>query len=212
MDKREFKDSVYSEISRVAKAFSNPNRLEIIDLISNGEKSVEDIALETGITIANASQHLQSLKKERLVKTIKKGHHVYYSLASTEIYWTWKSLRDLTISVSPYIGSLVNNFREVFGVEKSYSFEDVQNRKDIFLLDVRPKDEYEQGHIPKAVSIPIDSLEENLNQIPKDKLIITYCRGMFCSYAEEAVKILHNSGYNAKRLEENVIDYQSLNK
>lgn len=206
MKKREFKDRVYSEISSISKAFSNANRLEIIDLLANGEKSVEDIALETGISIANASQHLQWLKRERLVSTNKIGHYVYYSLASSEVYWTWRSLRDLAVSVSPRIKYLVDDFRADYGGKGSYSFKEIKDRDDIVFLDVRPKDEFEKDHIPDAVSIPIDELKENLSGIPKDKLVVTYCRGMFCSYAEEAVKILQANGYNVKRLEENVMD------
>lgn len=208
MDKRAFKDSVYNEISRVSKAMSNPNRLQIIDFIANGEKCVEDIALHTGISIANTSQHLQTLKRERLVKTQKKGVYVCYSLTSNEVYLVWKSLRDLTLNISPYIREAVHEIRKKNKYNVPVPIEAIERRKDVYLLDVRPKDEYDKGHIPKAFSVPIEELNERMGEIPKDKLVIAYCRGMFCSIADEAVKILHANGYNAKRIEESVLDYQ----
>lgn len=208
MDKREFKDNVYNEISRISKAMSNPNRLEIIDFIANGEKCVEDIALQTGISIANASQHLQTLKRERLVKTRKKGVYVCYSLASNEVYLVWKSLRDLTLTISPYIQDTINEIRKNNKYDAPITLDKIKERDDVYLLDARPKDEYHKGHILNAHSVPIDELNDRLNEIPKDKLVIAYCRGMFCSIADEAVKFLHTEGYNAKKIEESVLDYQ----
>jgi rhodanese-related sulfurtransferase len=205
--KRELKNSIYNEISRVAKAISNPHRLEILDFIANGPKPVEDIALQAGISIANASQHLQTLKKERLVIFTKKGNHVFYALASTEVYAAWKSLRDLTLSVSPHVKIIMTEIREKSGYKESIDLNEIQERNDIHLLDVRPLDEYEKTHLPNANSIPFDELNSRLTEIPKDKLVITYCRGMFCSVADEAVKVLQAHGFNAKKIELSVLDY-----
>lgn len=209
MKTREFKDSVYNEISRIAKAMSNPNRLEIIDFLANGQKCVEDIALQTGISIANASQHLQTLRKERLVKAQKQGVHVFYSLASNEVYLAWKNLRDLSLTISPYIREAINNIRAHNEYDGPITLDKLKERGDVYLLDVRPRDEYEKGHIPNALSVPIEELNERMGEIPKDKLVIAYCRGMFCSIADEAVKMLHTKGYNAKKIEESVLDYQT---
>jgi rhodanese-related sulfurtransferase/DNA-binding transcriptional ArsR family regulator len=208
MSNREFKDNIYLEISRISKAISSPNRLEIIDFIANGKKCVEDIALQTGISLANASQHLQILKKERLVKVRKIGVQVYYSLVSDEVYKVWKSLRDLTLSISPYIHELMNENRDKYMEGKLLSMDEIIDRDDVYLIDVRPKDEYNTGHIPNATSIPIQDLNIRLAEIPKGKLVITYCRGMFCSVADEAIKILHSKGFKAKKIEESVMDYQ----
>jgi rhodanese-related sulfurtransferase/DNA-binding transcriptional ArsR family regulator len=208
MSDRELKDNIFIEIARISKAISSPNRLEIIDFIANGEKCVEDIALQTGISLANASQHLQVLKKERLVKARKIGVQVCYSLISDEVYKVWKSLRDLTLSISPYIHELMNQNRDKYMEGKLLSMDKIIDRDDVYLIDVRPKDEYDAGHIPNATSIPIQDLNIRLAEIPKDKLVITYCRGMFCSVADEAVKILLENGYNAKKIEESVLDYQ----
>lgn len=208
MRKSVFKDTVYNEISRVSKIFSNPNRLEIIDLIANGPKSVEDIAMETRISIANASQHLQILKKERLVSSYREGNRIFYELASQEVFHAAKSLRDLALHMSPHIQMALNDFRSKSGYTAPYSLDSLVDRQDLIFLDVRPQDEYNTGHIPNALSIPIIDLENKLKDIPKDKLIVTYCRGMFCTYADEAVKMLNEKGYRAVKLDQNVLEYQ----
>jgi rhodanese-related sulfurtransferase len=209
MTSRELKNNIYDEISRIAKALSNANRLEIIDLLANGEKCVEDIALQTGITIANASQHLQTLKKERLVVAQKNGIHVAYSLASSEVYRAWGSIRDLALVTSPFVKGILNDNRETHHYERPCTWDDVKKRKDVFLLDVRPEDEFEKGQILNAISIPLDELPDRLKEIPKNKLVIAYCRGMFCTMADEAVKFLQSKGYQAKKMEDSVLDYQS---
>jgi len=209
MEKRVFKDTVYEEISRISKIFSNPNRLEIIDLLANGPKSVEDIASETGISIANASQHLQSLKKERLVYAHRKGNRIFYSITSNEVYHVAKNLRDLAINISPYIKLTLDEFRNKSGYTEPYMLDSLVERKDLVFLDVRPEDEFESGHIPNAISIPIQQLEFKLNDIPKDKLIVAYCRGMFCTFADEAVKLLNEKGYKAMKLDQSVLEYQN---
>lgn len=208
MNKRAFKNETYSEISRIVKAMSNPNRLEIIDFIANGEKCVEDIAFQTGISMANASQHLQILKKERLVKTRKNGVQVYYSLASIEVYRAWKSLRDLSLTLSPHIREAMDRIRASNEYDLPFSPDQIQERTDVRLLDVRPKDEYQKGHLPEAISIPLDELDKRLDDLPKDKLIIAYCRGMFCILADEAVKILRAEGYTARKIEVSVPEYE----
>jgi rhodanese-related sulfurtransferase len=209
MEKRTFKDTVYYEISRISKIFSNPNRLEIIDLIANGPKSVEDIAFETRISIANASQHLQLLKKERLAFAERKGNRIYYSITSEEVYGAAKSLRDLALHISPHLKMTLDEFRNASGFTMPYTLDSLLDRKDLVFLDVRPEDEYEAGHIPNALSIPIKELELKINDIPKDKLIVAYCRGMFCTYADEAVKILNQKGFNAIKLDQNILEYQN---
>ena len=208
MNKRDFKGQVYGEISRVAKAISSPRRLEIIDFIANGEKCVEDIALQTGMSFANASQHLQTLKKERLVKARKNGVQAYYSLASKEVYRTWKGLRDLTLTFSPHVRESMDQIRISNGYDLAITLHQIKGRADVRLLDVRPKDEYQKGRLPEAISMPLGELEERLGEIPKDKLIIAYCRGMFCTLADEAVKILRAKGYKAQKIETSVPEYE----
>ena len=212
MDKRTLKDNVYNEISRITKAISNSNRLEIIDYLANGEKCVEDIAIQTGISIANASQHLQTLKRERLVIARKVGVQVCYSLASEKVYLAWKSMRDLTFSVSPILDHIVGEHRKSNDFSLPFSLKEIQQRNDVCFLDVRPNDEYKKGHIPNSLSVPIQELTSRITEIPKDKLVIAYCRGMFCTMADEAVKVLLENGFNAKKIEENIIEYQLINE
>ncbi len=208
MNKRDFKGQVYGEISRVAKAISSPRRLEIIDFIANGEKCVEDIALQTRMSFANTSQHLQTLKKERLVKVRKNGVQAYYSLASKEVYRAWKGLRDLTVALSPHARESLDQIRISNGYGLAITLDQIKGRTDVRLLDVRPKDEYQKGRLPEAISMPLGELEERIGEIPKDKLIIAYCRGMFCTLADEAVKILRAKGYKAQKIETSVPEYE----
>ncbi len=212
MTNRELKNNIYEEISRVSKAISNPNRLEIIDYLSNGQKCVEDIAIQTGISIANASQHLQILKKERLVISQKRGVQVCYSLASEEVYLAWKSLRDLSLTISPFVRDILNQIRQNNKYDQPFTLDKVKNREDVFFIDVRPDDEFQKDHLPNAVSIPLNELDQRMSEIPKDKLVIAYCRGMFCLIADKAVKKLKIHGYNAKKIEENVSDYHLISE
>lgn len=209
MDKRDFKDHIFTEISRITRALSNSNRMEIIHFIANGEKSVEDIALQTGIRIANASQHLQNLKKERLVISRKIGVQVFYSLASEEVYMVWKGLRDLALHTSPFLRETVTDMKHQLNLQEPVSLEDLKDREDVFWIDVRPEDEFNKKHRPNAFSIPLETLEERLQELPKDKLIVAYCRGMFCTLANEAVQILLKHGFRAKCIEENVVEFQN---
>ena len=125
-----------------------------------------------------------------------------------EVYLVWKSLRDLTLSLSPHIQQLLGEIKNNTGYDQPITLNEIKEREDVYLLDVRPSDEFNQKHILNANSIPIEELNSRLGEIPKDKLIITYCRGMFCFVADEAVKMLHHNGFNAKKIEESVLDYQ----
>lgn len=209
MDKREFKDHIFTEISRITRALSNSNRMEIIHFIANGEKSVEDIALQTGIRIANASQHLQNLKKERLVVARKVGVQVFYSLASEEVYLAWKGLRDLALQTSPFLRETVSDMKTTLQLGESIFFNELKEREDVVWIDVRPKDEFDKKHMDNALSFPLEELKNRLDELPKDKLIVAYCRGMFCTMANEAVKLLQAYGYKAKCIEENVLEFKT---
>lgn len=211
MDTREYKDAVYSEISTLVKAFSNSNRLEILDFLSNGEKYVEEIAIETGISIANASQHLQTLRKERLVRSRKEGVYVSYALASSEVYTTWKALRSLSINTSLHLRELIADQQKQFPNGVSVPFSEISNRKDVVLVDLRPVDEYNQSHFKNAISIPSDELKERLDELPQDKVIVTYCRGMFCSFADRAIDFLKSKGYMAKKIVDHPMDTKTNN-
>ncbi|MBK8503573.1 MAG: metalloregulator ArsR/SmtB family transcription factor [Saprospiraceae bacterium] len=145
MNSRDLKNNIYNEISRIAKALSNANRLEIIDLLANGEKCVEDIALQTGISMANASQHLQTLKKERLVVAKKKGIQVCYSLASSHVYHAWSGIRDLSLATSPYVQDILNDNRKTHKYDTPRTWDDVKKERMSFYWTFDPKMNLKKG-------------------------------------------------------------------
>ena len=206
MEKRAFKDNIYNAIAGMTKAFSNANRLEILDLLANGEKTVEQIAGQTAVTVANASQHLQILKAARLVKSRREGNFIFYTLNGRKAYAAWKALRDLALEQEPTVQVTLQQFRREIGSPESRSLEAVPGRDDLMFLDVRPADEFAAGHLENALSIPIGELRQRLGELPRHKTIIAYCRGPFCTFADEAVQLLKANGFDAVRLEENYLD------
>lgn len=207
MNKRTFKDQIYTTIAGMGKAFSSANRLEILDLLANGEKSVEAVAEATAISIANASHHLQLLKSARMVKSRREGNFIYYALASREVLAAWKALRDLALAREPETQLVLREFREGMNGQAGLSYRELgDSQEGRVFLDVRPADEFAAGHLPGAWLIPIDELPARLAELPKDKKIIAYCRGPFCTYADEAVQMLRARGFDAVRLEEGVAD------
>ena len=214
MNKREFKDSVYAELARITKSMANPHRLEIIELLAQGEYSVEQIAGQINLTIANASQHLQVLKQAQLVDINRKGNFIYYKLANSNVFKTWRALRELGVERIATIEKLVKDFRR-----SKFDFESVTINEliekiesgEVTILDVRPESEYKQGHITNAISIPMEELSKRLRELPKRNEIVAYCRGPFCVYADEAVALLTKAGYKASRLEEGFPDWKLQN-
>ncbi|MEX0929387.1 MAG: metalloregulator ArsR/SmtB family transcription factor [Balneolales bacterium] len=204
MNTRDFKHRIYSELAIISKALSNPHRMEIIELLAQGPGSVEHIAENTETSIANASQHLQTLKAARLVKTEKKGKYSYYSLADIKVYNVWNAMRDLGMSQNAEVEKLIHNFRKsrhnLESVTMDQLLERVQGGKAL-VLDVRPQSEYNEGHISTALSIPHDELLQHLSSLPKNKEIVAYCRGPLCALADDAIKVLNEHGYRAIRLE-----------
>jgi DNA-binding transcriptional ArsR family regulator/rhodanese-related sulfurtransferase len=206
MNKREFKDKIYSELAKVAKAMANPHRLEIIDLLAQGPFPVEKIAKYTGMSIANASQHLQTLKNARLVTISRTGNFIYYSLADKNVFNAWAGMRELGFTYNNEVNKLLNDFRAGHnsGLDAidAESLEKLLQSDEVVLLDVRPEEEYNRGHIHRAISAPIDNLEVTLKDLPKKKMVVAYCRGPFCVYADEAVALLKARGFNATRMDE----------
>jgi rhodanese-related sulfurtransferase/DNA-binding transcriptional ArsR family regulator len=211
MNKRQFKDNVYGELARITKSMANPHRLEIIELLAQGEFSVEQIADQTNLSIANASQHLQVLKLAQLVEISRQGNFIYYRLSNSNVFKAWKALRELGIERIAAIEKVVKEFRKTKFDFETVTIDGLIEKLDsgkVTILDVRPESEFKQGHIANAVSIPIDELSKRLKELPKRTEIIAYCRGPFCVYADEAVKILTKAGYKATRLEEGFPDWK----
>ncbi|MDX1638509.1 MAG: metalloregulator ArsR/SmtB family transcription factor [Balneolaceae bacterium] len=205
MEKRTFKNKVYQQLANIVKAMSNPHRLEILELLAQRRFSVTEIAEETAISGANASQHLQVLKQAQLVSTQREGNHVYYGLAGENVYKAWKALRDLGIERVAEIERVLRQFRESRQSLETLSSEELaekMRRGEITVIDVRPQREFQEGHIAGALNIPVDRLSEKLDELPEDQEIVAYCRGPFCVFADDAVELLRHKGFNAKRLDE----------
>ncbi len=213
MDKREFKDQVYSEISGLARALSNPHRMEIVDLLANGKKTVEQIANEVHLSVANASQHLQNLKSQRLVKASRKKNFIFYSLMNDEFVTVWHALRNYVLMGNQEVIQLIKDFREERDALPTISMKEwihKKSGKDFVLLDVRPTQEYEDGHLPHAVSVPLDKIHEMLRGTDKGKKIVVYCRGPLCVFADDAVQVIKQKGYDVSRLVEGFPDLKIL--
>lgn len=215
VDERNLKDLLYQEFARIGKCLSSPKRLEILDILSQGPKSVEALAKNTDMSVANVSQHLKVLFNARLVIFEKEGNFVFYELANeiiADFLTTFHALSENQLSqVQQIREEFLNNQLGLDGI----TLTDLASRMDkgeVLLLDVRPKEEYEKAHIPGAVSIPIAELEAHLASLPTNCDVVAYCRGPYCLMSAEAVKILKASGINAFRLEEGFRKWQQLAK
>ena len=205
MKGREFKDAMYDGLSKLLKALSNPFRLEIIEMLSQGEKNVEGIVQTTSLTFANASQHLQVLKNNNIVKSRKEKQYVYYSLINDEFLSLYQHVIKYAVQEIAELERTLNRQREDNMALNAVSLSELEtmlHNEGVLLMDVRPEIEYEFGHITGAISIPMDKLMANLKNISTDKEIIAYCRGPFCVLADEAVRILSEQGFNVRRLDE----------
>lgn len=192
-----FKEKAYGSMAKLVKALASPYRLAIIDLLRNGEKSVEEIAAAIGTTLANASQHLQVLKKLSLVYARKDGTFVFYSLAAPEVEALWHNLFRLSLRHVPELKSLLRNKRRGLPL-----IELPLDPSRFFLLDVRPEDEFRHHHLAGAHNIPLGELGRRMHEIPRHRPVVAYCRGPFCTWADEAVYLLAENGYEAYRLKQ----------
>jgi rhodanese-related sulfurtransferase/predicted transcriptional regulator len=205
MKGREFKDAMYDGLAKMLKSISNPARLEIIEMLSQGEKSVEGIVQATNLTIANASQHLQVLKNNNIVKFRKEKQYVYYSLVSDDFLSLYQHVIKYAVHEIAELEKIMNRQREDNKSLNAVNLDELETMigdENVLLLDVRPSVEFEFGHITGAVSIPMNELMTHLKDFSKDKEIIAYCRGPFCVLADEAVKVLSEKGYKVRRLDE----------
>jgi rhodanese-related sulfurtransferase/DNA-binding transcriptional ArsR family regulator len=205
MQGRDFKDALFAQFAQVGAAFASPKRIEIIDLLAQGERNVEIIAQETGLTVGNTSRHLQVLKGANLVAARKEGLQVYYRLADPMVLRGYRTLRELSESRLAEVGRLVDDyFGSTDGLEPVEK-EDLLRRarkRDVTVLDVRPAPEFAAGHIAGAVSIPLTELERRLAELPRGRRVVAYCRGPYCVLAAEAVRLLRKRGVDAARLKE----------
>jgi rhodanese-related sulfurtransferase/DNA-binding transcriptional ArsR family regulator len=207
------KKTVYEQLSRIGKAIASPPRLELLDLLCQGPRTVEALAREAGLSVANCSQHLRVLHGARLVETEKEGLYVTYRLADLAVCEFFRNLRTLGEKRLAEIESLLRQFREerelLEPVEMKALLRRIR-RGEVTVLDVRPPEEYNAGHIPGAVSVPLKVLKSHLSSLPRDQEIVAYCRGPYCVLAKEAVSLLKAKGFNARRMESGIPDWRAL--
>jgi rhodanese-related sulfurtransferase len=208
---REFKDRIFEQFARIGKALSSPKRLEILDFLAQAERTVEEIVRETAMPVASASQHLQVLKAARMVEAKREGLYVRYRLADEGVFLAWRAVRDLgedrLAEVDQVVDIYLKDRGEMEAVDAAGLMERLADGSAV-VLDVRPEEEYQAGHVPGALSVPVDSLEA-LQGLPKDKEVVAYCRGPYCVFSDEAVRVLSARGYRASRLTEGFPEWQA---
>lgn len=204
MDGREAKDRLYEAFARTAKAAAHPKRVELLELMAQGERTVEALARITGMGVANTSAHLQVLARSRLVATRKDGTKVFYRLADDDVAAFVVTLRDLTRSRLAEVDQVVRDYFAARDALEPVSREELMARSGqgkVVILDVRPAEEFAAGHIPGALSVPLDQLDAALARLPRRAEIVAYCRGPYCVLAPQAVERLRAKGYTARRLD-----------
>lgn len=209
---RRFKDGIYEQLARLGKAVAAPKRLELLDLLCQSPRSVEALAQQASLSVANASQHLQVLRAARLVEAEKRGLYVHYRLADDAVARFFVSLRGLAEARFAEIEQLARAHLEQRGGPEAVNADELLRRVKsgaVTVLDVRPVEEYRAGHIPGARSIPVDELRTRLGELPKDRDIVAYCRGPYCVMAVEAVQLLRKKGFGAQHLKPGVADWRA---
>ena len=205
------KERLYDLFARIAAAMANPHRLELLDLLTQGARTVEELAREAHLSIANTSQHLQRLKQAHLVIAERHGLYVRYLIADPLVTRLWLELRDVAAQQLADVDRALDAYRW-----QRHDFEPIDRvelqarlrQGKAILLDVRPRLEYEAGHLPDAVSIPLDELKRRMHELPKSKTIVAYCRGPYCVIADNALDLLASHGWKVARLEEGVAEWQ----
>jgi rhodanese-related sulfurtransferase/DNA-binding transcriptional ArsR family regulator len=209
---RAFKDRLYGQLARVGKALASPQRLELLELLAQGERTVVSLASETSMSIASTSQHLQALREGGLVESRKQGLFVHYRLADPSVFELTRALR---LVAEKRLAELERVVRDHFGdrtepepVVMDQLLERARSG-NVVIIDTRPASEYAAGHIAGAISVPIDDLQERLKQLPKSKEYVAYCRGPYCAYADRAVELLRANGRRARRLDQGFPEWKA---
>lgn len=213
MNKRSLKDLLFEQVARIGKSLASPKRLELVELLAQGEKSVETLASQAGIDMRLASAHLKSLREARLVETRREGKYIYYRLSGHDVSHLWVTLREVAqehlvelrvaleqITAEP--GTLVSESRESLLAKA--------RQGEVVVIDVRPASEFNAGHLPFARSLPLDELERRLADLPADRTIVAYCRGPFCLMSDEAVQLLRARGFTATKISDGVSEWAAV--
>src|SRR5919106_925752 len=207
-----FKTAIYEQIARIGKATASPGRLELLDLLSQGPRTVEALASQIGQSVANTSHHLQVLRGARLVEAEKAGVYVTYRLADHQVADFVLQLRTLAHVRLAELERVSREYRERRGAMEAVGDDELLRRVragEVTVIDVRPNEEYEAGHIPNAISVPLADLKKRLRELPKGREIVAYCRGPYCVMALDAVDLLRKRGFRAHRMEQGVVEWRA---
>jgi rhodanese-related sulfurtransferase len=212
-DGRRAKTALFDEFARLAQALANGRRLEIVDVLANGERTVERLASETELSVANASQHLQVLREAALVRRRREGTRIYYALRDPQVFDLWRNLRTVAAQQRAEVGQLADAYLgardSLEPVTRVELLRRLKRGDDVVVLDVRPAEEFAAGHLPPAISIPLAELRRRLRELPHDKEVVAYCRGPYCAFAHKAVRVLQQAGFRARRLEDGLPEWKA---
>jgi rhodanese-related sulfurtransferase/DNA-binding transcriptional ArsR family regulator len=212
MNKRALKDLLYEQVARIGKALASPKRLELLEVLAQGEKTVEALSTELSIDIKLASAHLKALREARLVDSRREGKYIVYRLSGADVSNLWVSMREVAeehlLELRMAVGQMMAHPDQLSKVDRA-SLVAQAKRGDVIVIDVRPASEYETAHIPFARSMPLTELERRLAELPRKRDIVAYCRGPFCLLSDEALKLLRARGYKARKILYGVSEWQA---
>jgi rhodanese-related sulfurtransferase/DNA-binding transcriptional ArsR family regulator len=209
---RDIKNHLYEQVARIGKAMASPKRLELVELLCQGEKTVELLAQQAEISVKLASAHLKALRQARLVDTRKDGKYVTYRLASTSVADLWVAMRteaeERLVELQVALAGIVSHGDALQGIDGATMMQKAKSG-EILMLDVRPQAEYDSAHLPHARSLPVDELLKRLAELPQGTPVVAYCRGPFCLMAKDAVDLLRQHGYSAHHLTDGVAEWRA---
>lgn len=208
----ELAEDIFEQVARIGKAVASPKRLEILELLSQAPRTVDAIAHETRLSQANTSQHLRVLRACNLVSTRRDGTSIWYSLTDKTVAEFFRILRVLATThlaeLDRIVGAYFSDFEGTEAVDQKTLRQRVRNG-EVTIVDVRPKEEFDAGHIPGAISIPIEEVDLRIDELPKEKEIVAYCRGPYCVWSGQAVRIFRQNGYSARHLRDGILDWRA---
>ena len=212
MKKRQVKDLLYEQVARIGKAVSSPKRLEILEVLAQGEKTVEALSVDLDIDVKLISAHLKALREARLVETTRAGKYIYYRLSGSDVANLWVQLREVAeehlVELRVAVDQMIAQPEKLASVDGASLIERAK-RGEVVVIDVRPQEEFEAGHLPFARSMPLAELEQRLSELPRRANIVAYCRGPFCMLSDEALKLLRAKGYKAHKILDGVCEWQA---
>jgi rhodanese-related sulfurtransferase len=212
VNKRNTKDLLFEQVARIGRALGSPKRLELLEVLAQGEKTVENLSQELAIDVKLASAHLRALRQARLVDSRREGKYIFYRLAGDDVAGLWVSLREVAqehlVELRLAVERLAGDPDKLTTLGRSELLERAR-RGDVVVIDVRPQAEFNAGHLPYARSMPVAELQRRLAELPRRREIVAYCRGPFCMFSQEALKLLHARGYKARKLLDGVSEWRA---